>query len=191
MTSKYLLLLCAIFCNTFFALAQTNDTKIPQVDKSPMDISYFPDLYPLQKFQGKIATPPVCRVIYGRPQKAGRTLFGDLIKYNEVWRIGANESTEIEFYKNVTINGKAVTKGKYSLFCIPDSTNWTFIINKEIDSWGSFAYDAKKDIIRIKVPVKKTSDSIEVLSLYFNKNNKGAALNVAWDNYTASFDIIF
>lgn len=171
--------------------AQTATPKVPAVDKSPMDMSYFPDQYPIQKIQGKAPLQPTCRVIYGRPKKEGRTIFGDLVKYNEIWRIGANESTEIEFFKNVTINGKAITKGKYSLFCIPDSTNWNFILNKDTDCWGAFTYSVKKDAVRISSKVIKLTDTVETLSIYFTQSPTGAKLNVAWDNYMSAFDIKF
>ena len=169
--------------------AQTT-IKIPELDKSPMDMSYFPDQYPIQKFQGKITTPPVCRVIYGRPQKDGRKIFGELIKYNEIWRVGANECTEIEFYKNVIIGGKTVAKGKYSLYCIPTELTWTFIINKDTDNWGAFKYDIKKDIVRVKTTVSTTT-TVEALSIFFTKTTKGAALNVSWDDQTAALPISF
>ncbi len=173
-----------------FLFAQT-EAKIPELDKSPMDMSYFPDQYPIQKFQGKVSTAPTCRVIYGRPQKDGRTIFGELIKYGEVWRVGANECTEIEFYKNVTIGGKLIIKGKYSLYCIPTEKEWTFIINKDTDNWGAFKYDVKKDIIRVKATPIKIEKPVEALSIYFTKTTKGAALNVSWDNFTAALPISF
>jgi hypothetical protein len=186
---QYLILLFAL-CFALTIVAQT-EVKTPELDKSPMDMSYFPDQYPIQKFQGKVTTPPTCRVIYGRPQKDGRVIFGDLIKYDEVWRMGANECTEIEFYKNVTINNKTVVKGKYSLYCIPTETEWTLIINKDTDNWGAFKYDVKKDVVRIKATPKKLDTTVEALSIYFTKTTKGASLNVSWDTTTASFPITF
>jgi hypothetical protein len=156
--------------------------KIPVVDKSPMDMSYFPENYPLQKFQGKVTGNPTIRVIYGRPQKDGRIIFGDLIKYNEVWRVGANEATEIEFFKTAKIDGKLVPKGRYTLYCIP---------NKDTDSWGAFKYDSKKDLFRVKVPVKKVDVEVEALSIYFEKTTTGTKLNVAWDNALGVLPITF
>src|SRR4051794_13928524 len=75
--------------------------KIPQLDKSPMDMAYYPDNYPVLKIQDKATEPLVARVIYSRPQKDGRTIFGGLVEYGTVWRLGANEATEIELYKDV------------------------------------------------------------------------------------------
>ena|SRR6476469_1397530 len=87
--------------------------KLPVLDKSPMDMAYFPADYPVLKIQDKATDPLVARIIYSRPQKDGRILFGELIEYNTVWRLGANEATEIEFFKDVKIGGKKLVKGRY------------------------------------------------------------------------------
>jgi hypothetical protein len=137
-----------------------------------------------------MASPDI-RVIYGRPQKDGRDLFGDLIKYKEIWRIGANEATEIEFFRDVKINEKKVQKGRYTLYCIPEENFWTFINNSDKDSWGAFKYDSKKDVVRAKVPVKKRDKVVESLSIYFEKTATGANLKVKWDKADASLPINF
>src|SRR5215212_5657733 len=84
------------------------EVKAPPLDKSPMDMAYFPDEYPVLKIKDKAKEPPVARVIYSRPQKADRVVFGDLVEYGKVWRLGANEATEIEFFRDVKIDGKRV-----------------------------------------------------------------------------------
>src|SRR5689334_17635528 len=78
-------------------------TKLPPVDKSPMDMSYYPNGYPVLKIQDKLTEPLVARVIFSRPQKNGRPIFGELLEYGQVWRLGANEATEIEFFTPVKI----------------------------------------------------------------------------------------
>src|SRR5262245_50192037 len=106
-------------------LAQNEPAKLPPVDKSPMDIAYFPDNYPVLKIRDKAADQPVARLIYSRPQKAGRTIFGDLVEYGKVWRMGANEATEIEFYQHVKMGGKKIQKGRYTLYAIVEQDKWT------------------------------------------------------------------
>jgi Protein of unknown function (DUF2911) len=164
---------------------------MPALDKSPMDMSYYPVNYPVQKIQDKITEPLVARVIYSRPQKSGRGIFGGLVKYGEVWRMGANEATEIEFYKHVKIGGKKITRGRYTLYALVNESSWTIILNKETDTWGSFKYDAKKDVIRVEVPVQKTDAAIESLAMMFEKINKGCNLIIAWDNIKVSLPVIF
>ncbi|MEP6596806.1 MAG: DUF2911 domain-containing protein, partial [Ginsengibacter sp.] len=123
------------------ALAQTSASKLPSLDKSPMDISYYPAGYALLKIQDKISEPLIIRLIYSRPQLNGRKVFGELQEYGQVWRLGANEATEIEFFKDVKIDHKKIKKGRYTLSCIPYADKWTLIVNKETDTWGSFKYD--------------------------------------------------
>lgn len=131
-----------LFFQLFFIslMAQT----LPPVDKSPMDMSYYPSNYPVLKIQDKPTDPLTARVVYSRPQKAGRTIYGGLVKYGEVWRLGANEATEIEFFKPVKIDGKKVAKGRYTLYAIPYETTWTFILNKDTDTWGPLNTMLKK-----------------------------------------------
>lgn len=167
------------------------NSSLPALDKSPMDMAYFPDKYPVLKIQDKVTGLPVARVIYSRPQKAGRLIFGGLVKYGEVWRLGANEATEIEFFKHVKIGGKKVAKGRYTLYAIPGEKEWTIILNKDTDIWGAFKYDAKKDILQTVVPVHQTDAVVENLSMQFEKSTLGSNLIIAWDNVKISLPVIF
>ena len=87
---------------------------------------------------------------YSRPGVKGRTIWGGLVPYDQVWRTGANEATTITFSEDVTINGQKLAKGSYSLHTIPGSGEWTFIFNSVADQWGSYSYDAAKDVLRVK-----------------------------------------
>ena len=156
-----------------------------------MDMSYYPNGYPVSKIQDKPTDPLVARVIYSRPQKNGRTVFGDLIEYGKVWRLGANEATEIEFYQNVKISTTKIKKGRYTMYCIPYADKWTFILNKETDTWGSFKYDMKKDVVRMDVPVQKQTEITESFTMAFEKTATGASLLVAWDDVKISLPVVF
>ena len=192
MHMKKTLLVCFVLLSTVvISNAQTEPAKLPVLDKSPMDIAYFPDGYPVLKIRDRAADFPVARLIYSRPQKAGRTVFGELVEYGKVWRMGANEATEIEFYQNIKIDGKKIQKGRYTLYAIVEQDKWTIIINKETDVWGSFKYDAKKDVLRTEVPVQKTTESVESLSMMFDKTFTGANLVVAWDNVKVAVPLTF
>ncbi len=158
-----------------------------ELDKSPMDISYSPNAFPIMKFQGKATGTPNARVMYSRPQKRGRTIFGGEVKYDEAWRLGANENTEIELFKDGTIGGKKIAKGRYSMFCIPTADSWTIIINKDLDNWGNFNYDSKKDLLRFSVPVQKT-DLVENFTIYFDISNN---LLIMWDDVKVSIPMSF
>jgi hypothetical protein len=160
----------------------------PGLDKSPMDMSYYPVDYPKLKMSGNIAEPLIARVIYSRPQKNGRTIFGDLIKYGSVWRLGANEATEIEFFKDVTITDKKVQKGRYVIYCIPHENNWTLILNDDLYTWG-LKIDSLKDEYKFTIPVAKTRFPYELFSMEFEKAGKGMQLNMEWDSVKASLPI--
>ena len=166
-------------------------TKFPKVDKSPMDMVYYPDAYPHLKIQNKLTEPLIARVIFSRPQKNGRTIFGELLEYGKVWRLGANEATEIEFFQNVKIGNTKIKKGRYTLYCIPVQDKWTMILNKETDIWGAFKYDQAKDVVRIDVQVQKQTEILEALAMTFEKNATGADLVISWDNFKVALPIIF
>jgi len=170
-------------------LCKAQENNLPPLDKSPMDMSYYPNNYPVLKIQDKATEPLLARVIYSRPQKSGRIIFGDLVEYGQVWRLGANEATEIEFFQNVKIDGKKVAKGRYTLYAIPNADNWTIILNKDVDTWGAFKYDAQKDVLRTTVPVQKLTDPVEALAMTFEKTETGCNLVIAWDNIETSFSI--
>lgn len=188
---KKIILLFFICCCCFPALWGQSGTELPPVDKSPMDMSYYPNNYPVLKIQDKITEPLVARVVYSRPQKTGRVIFGALVEYGKVWRMGANEATEIEFFKTVRIGGKKITKGRYTLYALVNEDSWTIIVNKETDTWGAFKYDAKKDIVRTEIPVQKNDAPVESLAMVFEKTTTGINLVIAWDMVKVSLPIIF
>jgi hypothetical protein len=188
---KSILIAAALFLFLLRGYSQADSTAIPALDKSPMDMSYYPVDYPILKISDKVADVPVSRVIYGRPQKNGRPIFGNLVEYGQVWRLGANEATEIEFYKDVTINSKKIKKGRYTLYAIPEINEWTLIINKDTDTWGAFKYNIKNDILRVPVPVIRIKDIVETLSITFEKVNAGCNLLIFWDTAKVTLPILF
>lgn len=175
---------CTVFlaaCLFTAGFAQTDSTAFPEVDKSPMDMSYCPSNYPVLKISDKATASPYVRIIYGRPLKNGRTIFGDLVEYGKVWRLGANEATEVEFYRDVTIDSKKIKKGRYTLYAIPETDKWTLIINKDTDIWGAFKYEPANDVARITVPVKVLNSPVESLAMTFTKSDTGFNLVIGWD----------
>jgi len=186
---KKILALLTLFC--FATILATAQSTLPGLDKSPMDMSYCPSNYPGLNAQGKPTDALTARIIYGRPQKNGRAIFGSLIEYGKVWRLGANESTEIDLFKPVTIDGKKIAEGRYTVYAIPDSAKWTIIINKATDSWGAYIYDKKLDVLRVDVPVQKQTTSTEALTIIFEKATSGANLAVYWDDVKVALPITF
>jgi hypothetical protein len=178
MTLRNVVLAGALLFSLEKAQAQS---KPVSMDKSPMDMAYYPTDYPVLKIQDKAPGPLVARAIYSRPQKNGRKLFGELVEYGKVWRLGANEATEIEFFQDVKIDNKKIKKGRYTMYALVDTDKWTIILNKETDTWGAFRYDPSKDVVRTTVPVEKQSDVTEAFSMEFEKIRKSAQGRTAGD----------
>jgi len=160
------------------------------VDISPMDMSYYPEDYPKLKMTKEVNEAPVARIIYSRPHLQGRQLFHGFLKYGEPWRLGANESTELEFFRDVTIQNKKIKKGRYVIYCIPQPETWKIILNSNLDSWGLHP-DATKDIASFDVAVKQTDRHLEYLTIIFEKMGTGAAITMAWDNLEARLPFEF
>ncbi|WP_282179287.1 DUF2911 domain-containing protein [Maribacter stanieri] len=142
------------------------------IDKSPMDMAAYPTDY-------KVSEKAV-RIIYGRPQLKGRSM-EELAPTGKVWRTGANEAPEITFYKDVKFGGKDVKAGTYSLFTIPGADEWTVILNKNLNQWGSYFYDETADVARVTVPNGSDTSSLEEFSIAFKDANGGAQLVMGWD----------
>ncbi|MFC5624661.1 DUF2911 domain-containing protein [Algoriphagus winogradskyi] len=121
---------------------------------------------PLMVKEGQIAGKAI-KVQYGSPAVKGRDLWGDLVPYNVVWRTGANEASYVDLAEDMTVEGKKLEAGKYSLFTIPKETGaWTVIFNSEWDlEHGHFQYDEKNDVLRVDVtPVweESTQESLSI-----------------------------
>ena len=200
--------LCFFFCTLFScnqkdkktgadngsAKRDTLPTKVDinnpfaSTDLSPMDMVYFPVDYPKLKMTKTISTGPKIRVIYSRPQKQGRKIFGDLLPYGQPWRLGANEVTEIEFFEPATIQDKKVNKGRYAMYCIPQEKRWTVVLNSNIDSWG-LQQDPQKDILRFEIPSEKLNTPIEYFTMAFEPTENGANLIMTWDDVLVELPI--
>jgi hypothetical protein len=161
----------------------THAQKLPGLDPSPADIAYL-------RQDGK-RSAPIIRVTYGRPQKKGRTMLGGTEAFGKVWRTGANETTEIKFMKDVTLGDKQIAAGTYSLYTIPDKTEWTIILNSKLDTWGAFEYDETKDVVRFKVPVDKPEAEVEAFTIAFDGGKGIATMMLAWENTLIKIPVKF
>ena len=143
-----------------------------------MDMTAFPSGYNI--------SDKIVKVIYSRPQLKGRDLL-ILAPTEKVWRTGANEAAEITFYKDVIFGGKELNAGTYSLFTIPSAGgDWTVIINKAKNLWGSYYYNEDLDVIRVSGKVSKTEKDIEAFSMMFDKD---MTLKMGWGNTVVSVSI--
>ncbi len=122
---------------------------------------------------------------FSQPSKKGRIIFGDLVKFGEVWRTGANETSWIELSKEMKIEGKTLAAGKYGLYTIPGEEEWVIIFNTVWSGWGAYDYKKKDDVLRIKVPVEKLDSVVEKFTI----NIEGGDVTMAWDQTQITFTI--
>ena len=180
----------------FFGISQEMQAQmLSNLDKSPLDMAYYPSRAAFRGFakseEEMKANEPMIRVIYSRPGKRDRKIFGDLVKFDEMWRAGANEATEILFLQDVTVNGTKVTAGRYTIHVMPTADNWTVHFNTDLDGWGSYKYDESKTVASITVPTAKTLTSVENFGIAFDKADDGAHMIMAWDDTMVRVPIQF
>lgn len=168
------LLLIIFIAFSPFAFQDLQAQNFPEMDSSPMDLAM---ARPDKK------SPPFARVIYSRPQKKGRDIFGGIVPYGEVWRTGANEATELDIYTPLKFGNTVLKPGTYTLYTIPDEENWTIIINSDTNVWGAFSYKKEKDVARITVPCEQAAAPIESLSMIFKTDANGTILMIGWDDH--------
>ena len=125
-------------------------------------------------------------VDYGAPSVKGRTIYGDLVPYDKVWRTGANEATTFSVNKDVTVNGQQLAAGKYALFTIPGKEEWTVIFNKKANQWGAYDYNQDDDALRIKVKPAESGTMQEQLTFNVNENGE---VEFSWDRLTFDFTV--
>lgn len=126
---------------------------------------------------------------YSRPGVKGRTIWGDLVPYDQVWRTGANEATTISFGNDVWINGQKLAKGTYSLHTIPNQSEWTVIFNGVADQWGSYSYDESKDVLRVKAK-PETAEHREWMGFEINDLSADTAKVVLrWEKVAVPFTV--
>lgn len=121
---------------------------------------------PLRTLEGNIGAAKLM-VQYGAPSIKGRVVWGDLVPYNEVWRTGANEATYVDFSSDVTVEGKSLKAGRYSVFTIPKASGaWTVIFNSEWNlEHGHFQYKEENDVLRVESTPEWVEESQEQLTI--------------------------
>jgi opacity protein-like surface antigen len=121
------------------------------------------------------------KVVYGMPFKNDREIFGGLVPFNQVWRTGANEATEITLTGDVMFAGEHLPSGHYSLFTIPGENEWTVIINSGLGQWGSNRYNEELDVMRVTVPVETLDEVWEAFRIQFTEVDDTIHMTLRWD----------
>lgn len=141
------------------------------LDKSPMDAAAFPANY-------KVADKLI-KIVYSRPQLNDRKL-SDLAPNGKVWRTGANEAAELTLYTDMKLGDTNIKAGTYTFYVIPGDKEWTAIISKDLNVWGSYFYNEANDVARLSVPVSTGKESLEAFSIAFEKSDNGVHMHLGW-----------
>ncbi len=151
-------------------------------------------------------------ITYSRPGVKGRKIWGDapaetsgtatlddararakdapIVPYGHVWRTGANEATMFSVTDEVMINGQKLAAGTYSLHTIPGKDEWTIIFNSDAGQWGSFAYDEKKDVLRVKAKPMTVSENQEWMNISFPMTTANSAqVVIRWEKIAVPFTV--
>lgn len=126
-------------------------------------------------------------ITYSRPGVKGRKIWGALVPYGSVWRTGANSATTIQFSEDVVVEGQPLPAGTYSLHTIPGEKEWTIILNKQANQWGSYSYDATKDALRAKVTPLAGQPQEWMQFRFEDPTMNTARVVLAWENLQVPF----
>jgi hypothetical protein len=137
----------------------------------------------------KFSDGKMVKIDYSSPRAKGRKIFGGVVSYGEVWRTGANEATTFVADTNVTVGGKAVPAGSYTLFTLPTTDAWTLIISKKTGEWGTDYPGEKEDLARAPMSGSKTSAPVENFTIAFDQAGGKCTLRMEWENTRAKVEI--
>ncbi len=132
-------------------------------------------------------------VFYNRPYKKERVIFGSLVPYDRVWRTGANEATTFETKSDLSIGGKSLRAGKYTLWTIPGAESWKVIFNDKQYDWGVGRNGASReeeyDALVVDIPVETIQEIVEQFTIDFEEGETNVLLTLTWDQTKISVPI--
>lgn len=136
---------------------------------------------PLNKSSQMIGLAEVS-LTYSRPSAKGRTIFGDIVPFDKIWRTGANRPTKIKFDEDMSFEGNKVAKGEYTLITIPGKTEWTILLNKDSKGNGAFSYEEADNVANFKVKSMSLPNKVETFTIAFTDLTINTAmLEISWE----------
>ena len=140
----------------------------------------FPDASPRAQVTQTVGITELS-VTYNRPALNGRQVWGQLVPYGQVWRAGANENTVVAFSTPVTVGGTTLPAGRYGLHMLPTATEWTVIFSSQSHAWGSYSYDPKEDVARVKVTPTQGEPLNRLTYTFDDPAEAAVTLTLAWE----------
>jgi len=142
----------------------------------------------------KFSDGKTIKIDYSSPRARGRKIFGEakenaLVPYGEVWRAGANEATTFVANANVTVGGKAVPAGSYTIFAVPKADSWWLVISKKTGEWGTDYPGEKEDLGRVPMKVSRNGPPVENFLIAFDHGGSKCKLRMEWETTVASVEI--
>lgn len=128
-------------------------------------------------------------VDYSSPRAKGRKVFGGLVPYGQVWRAGANEATGFVTTANLSVGGKDVPAGSYTIFTLPEQNKWTLIVSKKTGEWGIPYPGEGSDFTRTEMTVSSVPSQVEDFNIALAKEGRGCKMEMTWENTRASVQI--
>lgn len=128
-------------------------------------------------------------ITYNRPGVKGRTIWGALVPWDQVWRTGANEATQFVVSDDVLVNGQKLAKGSYSLHTIPGRDQWTVIFNKTANQWGSYSYDQAQDALRVTAKPERAEFREWLMFEIPEMTTDTAKVVIRWENVAVPFTV--
>jgi len=144
---------------------------------------------PPAKADCKFSDGKTIHVDYSSPRMRGRKIFGGLVPYGEPWRAGANEATTFVISTNVTVGGKDVPAGSYTLFTLPNPDSWLLIISKQTGEWGIPYPGQEYDFARMPMKMSKLPSPVEDFTIAFDQDGKTCTMRLDWETTRAAVDI--
>jgi hypothetical protein len=168
MQKRIAFLTCLIFALTLFASAQASPPASTSCD---------------------LGSGKNIKTDYSSPRMKGRKIYGGLVPFGEVWRTGANEATTFVTSADVTVGGKAVPAGSYTIFTVPNADKWTLIVNKKTGEWGiPYKYESD-ELVRVDMKVSKLPSPVENFAIAYDKAGNGCTMRIDWESTRASVGI--
>jgi len=170
-----------IVCMILLSVLNINAQEFKDLDEVQHDIEYYRE---------NSVTPPIIKVVYGRPALKKEKAFGEQVPFNKLWRTGANEATEVKFFQDVMFGNQVVKAGTYVLITIPGEKEWEIILNSNLDVFGAFQYNPTADVARITVPVSK-AERLDVFSIGFKRKENKILMVLGWDSTRVKIPLNF
>jgi len=146
-------------------------------------------LSPAAKADCKFPNGKTIHIDYSSPRMRGRKIFGGLVTYGEVWRAGANEATTFVLDADVSVGGKTVPRGSYTVFALPNPDAWTLIISKQTGEWGLPYPGEQDDLARVPMKVSRLPSALENFTIAFDSTGGSCTLRMEWELTRASVEI--